>query len=1515
MKLSVSIAGAMLCMGLANAHTVIVYPGYRGNNLHTNGSVDDLHGLGVAYDSNNDSLAYPFGMQWIYPCGGMPTSTNRTKWPVQGGAISIQPGWFPGHSRAMIHFNLGLGTEPPNMSHPMVTPFGIVGPDNDPYPGTICLPQVPLPAGVEVNVGDNATIQVIELAQHGAALYNCADITFAEPEDVPEVTDTNCFNSSHISFEAIFTTSSLENAGLEIITMPTLITTPQLSTTSTQSAQSAATHAFLNSQPSSNSLSSAAAAAALRSLTPTPTPVENVQTKRMLQRQASVSSQPAGPLSLRPSSRNGLRRVNSSGSMTTRTFREQSPRRPTSSYSTMSSPPVAPPLPSIPPEYAARKNRNRRAVSLGPQVWPSNPDIQATETGTSLKSQAVEPDSARSPASPGPSKVLPGHQRSESRNSINFSYPMNSRTNSPTYHREEATSVLQIDHSTPANTSHKRHVSQTSNNSRQQTYGTAPAAPDKGPRATGTALLAAQAASVTRNEEPITSPVPSRKVHHREQVAHELSPSRSPASVNTTRPRTQAKKPATTMETPEATDRSEPGPIKQQKDHRTIKPVLSEAPRAQSPRALTPPVSEKAQNFSRTPPVSPPGSSQGAESDGELQLSPLHQPSISGRSARFSTQPIAMNLAEQIHEPPPRSVSPSKSALKVARNSSLSPDGRLHGILRPGPPLSEISDATSITSDDGARPNQRRKFVKVSFDDEAEVVGPSASPPTSPEEVVPESPPGKSKPKTTWFGLHKRKSSPLRTDVDEFDGVLKPRAALPSFGSIRGSKDRARPDVASQTLYDNESTLSDSDGNDVNMSFSNDHAIGNVLSHTSPEAAESGNPGPAVGTGTTTRMNTNSQEDGIPLGDSQAEPSYFQKTPLSPLPEAPSEQSLPLTPNANLAQSGIMPQPATPDTDKERQSFDEYDDAAEFPQPSVEMELDEANRKSGKKECMGSTDDDSSSIYSDAEEDHDGGFGSINAILDRGAESENPADVVPGVAITSSEYKADDDTKEADMADFPTTCVVDRPETPVQDDIETTATDSPRPIEPVRASLTNPSLPRQATYKPSSVQGGITRSSSVPVEVHTIAHVRDGDHPEEVLSRYDQAISNATSKRQTTDHDALPNQRTVKKAAPVEQDMNGASAYIPRRPLSNGSDSSSSFKRTRRASRGGMSMRRTLRGSQPSNSVTSSPTRSTVPRDPQPSLPSGLGPGTMRTTLRGNVPRKEKSSFFSTSKLQKGRAVRSSSASFTSRFPESDSDSDDDSQIRRRQRGMRIMTGNDMRPVRGIPRRQGAPDGDSTELEDSSDGERRPTSGPKTSARQSQPAPVRDPALAAVARSRGMTEEELEALLSRGSTRKSNFIDRLSLKKSKPPAQRGNPTNGTSKEDLPVQAHARATDGSDMAAAPTSPSRLLKRSLHKKSASDAWPLGSENAEPLDFGIGSTSARHATQGLPRPQTSDGVALNGNKTGSPRHAAGDSNDAQPFPDEPYAGGHRASEVVIEGSGRKKRFQRLRNALKIH
>lgn len=109
--------------------------------------------------------------------GGTTLSQNRTLWPVGGGAIALQPGWFQGHATAFFYINMGFGTDgfdggPANMSNPMVPVFQITGPSKGPYPGTFCLPQVPLPANVTAEIGMNATIQVVEVAVHGASLYN-----------------------------------------------------------------------------------------------------------------------------------------------------------------------------------------------------------------------------------------------------------------------------------------------------------------------------------------------------------------------------------------------------------------------------------------------------------------------------------------------------------------------------------------------------------------------------------------------------------------------------------------------------------------------------------------------------------------------------------------------------------------------------------------------------------------------------------------------------------------------------------------------------------------------------------------------------------------------------------------------------------------------------------------------------------------------------------------------------------------------------------------------------------------------------------------------------------------------------------------------------------------------------------------------------------------------------------------------------------------------------------------------
>ena len=188
-----------LAAAMASAHTVITYPGWRGNNLHTNGTnpTDCPDCLGIDYYDNGTSY-FPYGMQWMYPCkqsrtpkqktsptrlpntmfagGGLPQASNRTYWPVSGGALALQPGWFPGHSKAFIYINIGIQEEgqlaPLNYSHIVVPGFEITGPSDEEYGGQFCLPQISMPANVSLQVGQNITIQVVEQAQHGAALYS-----------------------------------------------------------------------------------------------------------------------------------------------------------------------------------------------------------------------------------------------------------------------------------------------------------------------------------------------------------------------------------------------------------------------------------------------------------------------------------------------------------------------------------------------------------------------------------------------------------------------------------------------------------------------------------------------------------------------------------------------------------------------------------------------------------------------------------------------------------------------------------------------------------------------------------------------------------------------------------------------------------------------------------------------------------------------------------------------------------------------------------------------------------------------------------------------------------------------------------------------------------------------------------------------------------------------------------------------------------------------------------------------
>lgn len=62
------VASSLALLAVAHCHVEITYPGWRGNNLMTSGSIDSTNGLGVGISDSGSDLVYPYGMQWIYPC-------------------------------------------------------------------------------------------------------------------------------------------------------------------------------------------------------------------------------------------------------------------------------------------------------------------------------------------------------------------------------------------------------------------------------------------------------------------------------------------------------------------------------------------------------------------------------------------------------------------------------------------------------------------------------------------------------------------------------------------------------------------------------------------------------------------------------------------------------------------------------------------------------------------------------------------------------------------------------------------------------------------------------------------------------------------------------------------------------------------------------------------------------------------------------------------------------------------------------------------------------------------------------------------------------------------------------------------------------------------------------------------------------------------------------------------------------------------------------------------------------
>jgi serine/arginine repetitive matrix protein 2 len=151
------------------------------------------------------------------------------------------------------------------------------------------------------------------------------------------------------------------------------------------------------------------------------------------------------------------------------------------------------------------------------------------------------------------------------------------------------------------------------------------------------------------------------------------------------------------------------------------------------------------------------------------------------RTTHFATTPD--NLVVR-HQPPPRSVSPRKSALKHS-NSSNSPRGPSPVCDIPGArgvdqAMSEASNDSTVNSEDQLKP--RKKSVRVSFDETNVVVGEAAAQLSTDSPMV-------ASPQTNrpWFSIGRGKQKDV-AGVEDDDEVMKPRPALPSFGSVRERK-------------------------------------------------------------------------------------------------------------------------------------------------------------------------------------------------------------------------------------------------------------------------------------------------------------------------------------------------------------------------------------------------------------------------------------------------------------------------------------------------------------------------------------------------------------------------------------------------------------------------------------------------------------------------------------------------------------------------------------------------------
>jgi serine/arginine repetitive matrix protein 2 len=288
--------------------------------------------------------------------------------------------------------------------------------------------------------------------------------------------------------------------------------------------------------------------------------------------------------------------------------------------------------------------------------------------------------------------------------------------------------------------------------------------------------------------------------------------------------------------------------------------------------------------------------------------------SLSPTRAHFLATPSPVSQFSIRHEPPARSISPRKSALKPSPSPrGPSPMGYTPTGWTAGPSSGDVSDASTNQSEERIVP--KKKSVRVSFDERNNVV-------VGEEPDVPDA-------RRTWTSGYIRGNKATSPIQDGPDEIMGPRPVLPSFGSVRKNHPRDledRPLVKPVGLQGTPPAISPSNNrSEYFTGQSSDYAVGSLLQQErnlrdAPSVSNSNDPLPPEVT---------SVEGSGYVSDSGSSTHSFVVGKAVAVPVAVNDGDTPKTVEAGgkpgfIEDLGVIPEVETPGDDAVREQLEEF---------------------------------------------------------------------------------------------------------------------------------------------------------------------------------------------------------------------------------------------------------------------------------------------------------------------------------------------------------------------------------------------------------------------------------------------------------------------------------------------------------------------------------------------------------------------------------------------------------------